>query len=692
MTIRQHPARLGLASALVLAVAATGCLQAASAVCEGGGACPEGLRCGIRGTTQVCVSPTCGNGRPDLGEACDDGNNVSGDGCPADCSAPCGDGIVDPGEACDDGNSIDGDGCDSNCTVTACGNGIVDPGEMCDDGNQLDGDGCDSNCTVAACGNGIVDPGEMCDDGNQLDADGCERDCTWTCFRADPTVVISPSMPPAIPPGTTASIDIAITDHDGAHCPSSSFGMQAAFGFQGRIGGLVLGPFPFHMVPDRPLMGGETGHFTLTATAAGDLDPGTRYTVHVLVDGPQFFGGGTLEFTIGPLIACRVLPARELLISDVSVVDDPIRTVFDPMVSDPRNGVWTFKHLIENAAPTDADAPAMVEAMLTSFTAPQTINGFPVAARPDAHFVTTDSWPRTPDGALDLAQAPVTLQAIVYRFDLRDPAGGDAGEVRFVFALHEPSGPNPLHATLMLAYKLPAATVADVLGWAQAFHGLGALVFDEPYSAALQAVTERFVARGAAPGRRNGSALAMVQTNERDFGIDGSWEMRQFELSPATGLLVPVALPLTPDRSFDQTAALAGYLDANQAAILGDRQIVPDLLGGHPFRAGAILNEFRAWTAPGADGEVRHHFAVDTCNGCHSALETGTSFVHIAPRAPHSAAVLSGFLTGTTVPDPVTSRPRSYADLARRTADFASVVCAGASPLAAQGSGGGPAW
>ncbi|MBL8744071.1 MAG: DUF4215 domain-containing protein, partial [Myxococcales bacterium] len=34
-----------------------------------------------------CTIPTCGDGLFDAGEVCDDGNNVSGDGCSADCSS-----------------------------------------------------------------------------------------------------------------------------------------------------------------------------------------------------------------------------------------------------------------------------------------------------------------------------------------------------------------------------------------------------------------------------------------------------------------------------------------------------------------------------------------------------------------------------------------------------------------------------
>ncbi|MCA9549754.1 MAG: DUF4215 domain-containing protein [Myxococcales bacterium] len=69
--------------------------------------------------------------------------------------AACGDGKMDFGEACDDGNDVSGDGCEADCSVTrvpACGDGIVDPGEQCDDGNQVAGDGCEATCVSSING------------------------------------------------------------------------------------------------------------------------------------------------------------------------------------------------------------------------------------------------------------------------------------------------------------------------------------------------------------------------------------------------------------------------------------------------------------------------------------------------------------------------------------------------------------
>ncbi|MEM9187763.1 MAG: DUF4215 domain-containing protein [Myxococcota bacterium] len=176
-----------------------------------------------------CTYPTCGDGRLEPGEECDDRNDSSNDGCsatcqiepqylctgsPSTCVLLCGNGGVDEvvGEGCDDGNREDGDGCSatcqpelayectgtpSRCTFT-CGNGSRNrnAGERCDDGNTASGDGCSSrcqiepgfacdvsgNCTIA-CGNGRVDryminaAQETCDDGNDRSGDGCSSSC-----------------------------------------------------------------------------------------------------------------------------------------------------------------------------------------------------------------------------------------------------------------------------------------------------------------------------------------------------------------------------------------------------------------------------------------------------------------------------------------------------------------------------------
>ncbi len=104
----------------------------------------------------------------------------------------CGDGSLDVGEECDDGNNVDGDGCSASCTVEAqssCGDGTLDVGEECDDGNTVNGDGCSSVCTLEPfCGDGNVDTGEECDDGNNVDADGCSAACLVEAASPPPLV------------------------------------------------------------------------------------------------------------------------------------------------------------------------------------------------------------------------------------------------------------------------------------------------------------------------------------------------------------------------------------------------------------------------------------------------------------------------------------------------------------------------
>jgi cysteine-rich repeat protein len=101
-------------------------------------------------------SVSCGNGIPEEGEACDDGNRTATDDCTNECTvARCGDSIVHEGvEECDDGNSIDDDNCTNDCAIRLCGDGIEQPGEECEDGNATNEDGCLNTCMRARCGDG----------------------------------------------------------------------------------------------------------------------------------------------------------------------------------------------------------------------------------------------------------------------------------------------------------------------------------------------------------------------------------------------------------------------------------------------------------------------------------------------------------------------------------------------------------
>ena len=127
----------------------------------------------------------CGNGVLNVAnESCDDGNEMSGDGCSSDC-------VIEPGYDCNVNVAP------SVCINKTCGDAILVSGEECDNGNQR---GC-SNCLIVqgfecsdvfyessvcfSCGNRLVEEPEQCDNGLSGAIDGCNNTCSvdplWDC-------------------------------------------------------------------------------------------------------------------------------------------------------------------------------------------------------------------------------------------------------------------------------------------------------------------------------------------------------------------------------------------------------------------------------------------------------------------------------------------------------------------------------
>ncbi|GIW73059.1 MAG: hypothetical protein KatS3mg102_2601 [Planctomycetota bacterium] len=393
---------------------------------------------------------------------------------------------------------------------------------------------------------------------------------------------------------------------------------------------------------------------------------------------------------------------KELLITDLSVVEDPVRTRWPrqvgpalpavartaasggeaaalrvPLPADPSAGKWTFGRLMMDMAGPN-DPAVFVERWLELWESPQQVNGFVAPARPLIRQRILDPWPRLPDGRLDLKRAPFRLLAIVNRIDLRqNPSygAGNAGEGRFVFGALDPNG-NPLQFTVIFEYKLPARSLADVKRWAERWHALGALDFGADYNRALEAITDAFAGRGVAPGRPNGSSIGQIRTNE--IALGSPWELREFVLDPRTGLLVQTTTKQSPDVSFNGTQALADFINDNEAAVLAGRHTVP------PSWLAAADPENFVWNARGIrNPDARHSFALNTCAGCHFA-ETGAGFTMVKPRQSGQPAQLAGFITGTTFPDPVTGQPRSFDDMQRRIDDLRRVLTARWTELAVE--------
>ena len=145
----------------IAALFCASCVQPDTVTCADGSRCPANTVCApITDPDQMlCVSPgqlaDC-TGKPRFTHCGSDSRCYDGVCLPV----ACGNGRVDGpdpnepgdiGEVCDDGNQISGDGCSANCqSDETCGNGVVDPvkGELCDDGNHLQHDGCDSRCQL----------------------------------------------------------------------------------------------------------------------------------------------------------------------------------------------------------------------------------------------------------------------------------------------------------------------------------------------------------------------------------------------------------------------------------------------------------------------------------------------------------------------------------------------------------------
>ncbi len=119
-----------------------------------------------------------------------EGNGQVADDCPAQTvpltPSTCGNGDPEPGEECDDGNDDPADGCNA-CQPTSCGDGITrtdvtyenDTGyEECDDGGETEN--CTADCRLKICGDGAVNrTGEECDGETGCGAPGTSLQCLW---------------------------------------------------------------------------------------------------------------------------------------------------------------------------------------------------------------------------------------------------------------------------------------------------------------------------------------------------------------------------------------------------------------------------------------------------------------------------------------------------------------------------------
>lgn len=377
--------------------------------------------------------------------------------------------------------------------------------------------------------------------------------------------------------------------------------------------------------------------------------------------------------------------AKELFVTDLSVVNDPKFTNYKPgkWNTDPEGG-FSFGRLIDNLSqvekPTDQQRSATVMDWLRLWETPQTVNGQTIEARPLirekvitpwklasigklGNTSTTCSASPTTDSTCKLSfladVVPFRLLAVVNRPDLRkvpDPNNattGSAGQGRLVFGVLS-AARLPMPFTIIFEYMVPVSGVSDIQERAKKWHDLGKEPFGSKFNEKLQKVSQSFTNWNIAPHRNNGSALLQIRTNEVSLANPGSdptsprggmWELREFIVGPRGGLISDT-VKQEPPIALSGTALLGDWVAANSSAVLAGTHDVPAALPtGEPFLASSSFTPFSfSWQVPGATESVRHAFALSTCNGCHRS-ESTTSFLHVRNREATAATVLSPFLT-----------------------------------------------
>ncbi|MGZ5253584.1 MAG: hypothetical protein ACXWV4_04425 [Flavitalea sp.] len=434
------------------------------------------------------------------------------------------------------------------------------------------------------------------------------------------------------------------------------------------------------------------------------------------------------------LVADPALKDHSLMITDLNVVEDPLRT-FNPCtkVGNP-TGAWTFGKLVAdmaNSATTGVTVQDFVRSWLDNWLNNLTINSDPVASRGTIFQTIIVPWIQksTPGSVptlgnwktfnLDMSLAPFKLEAIVNRVDLRGNSGytmSNAGEGRFVFGVLN-TNCNILPFTVIFEYGIPKNSCTGLKDFATQWYNLkGMTVGSSVYNTALQNITEQFTGANTSPSKPNGNSLNQIRTNE--IALAGPWELREFRIDAQSHLVKEDPVTKEPAGKFNRLAGatgaqldlIANYVNTNEAAVLANTNSIDLNFGGQAFLGGKAhtLSSNHIWDGATSAGSgfinndnARHMLSINTCSGCHGG-EGGTSignlindpvgiphnsFLQISPRGFGTKATLAAFLTGDPgeadglfkIIDPA-NRPsgspaiRGFNDLDRRAQDLEALV------------------
>jgi hypothetical protein len=275
----------------------------------------------------------------------------------------------------------------------------------------------------------------------------------------------------------------------------------------------------------------------------------------------------------------------------------------------------------------------MVEEWLTQFTEVQQIGHFESPIHP-AVGTLIDSWPRLPDGTLNVRKHPFRTTSIVNRIDLMalSPYGtiDSCGEARVtyayqpdeVFEQHEfPAG----RMTIIAEFGVPNDGFL-CREWGAQWARLSELDLEsEEYREALSNITSQVF---------DGPHLNQLRTNE--FIEFFEWELREFHRQ--RGGLIQVAVAQSPDASLGDHPRFIDWVLANSQSILDNDYVVPA-----PLLGASSIEDGRSLQLPEELGREEDMLNFNTCSGCH-LTETGTGFVHVGERFGSGEAFISAFL------------------------------------------------
>ncbi|MEL6342953.1 MAG: hypothetical protein AAFV53_07450 [Myxococcota bacterium] len=316
-------------------------------------------------------------------------NNGSADSASTAISPNCGDGQLDDGEACDDGdaNADAPDACRPDCQLPVCGDGIDDSDEDCDDGSPWGGDGCTPTCVVE---DGVLEqePNDAWDDAQAAsldqnhhgaitteDATDCYTFSIEDCDAIQATLVGACPAQAVMnlhdPTGAVVATSVPTSDGCAMIDPEAAEGARFAPGGDWAlcVGGQLDNPVPFYALDIAVIPGDDSG---LVFDPATDLDQdGEPNRCDVDLDGdgidndedncPYFSNGPNTEpltpneegfirtwLTIGPFVdqssADRCLPTESSRVAESDALAMP--ALGDAAPDDGQ--IWTARFLTEN--------------------------------------------------------------------------------------------------------------------------------------------------------------------------------------------------------------------------------------------------------------------------------------------------------------------------------------------------------